>query len=232
MKTGFALSAVEVAPPVWFIDTELGAPPLFQHFKEHLDKIHWCDATYLDPNTDLPDPFVALSRLESTIGLLREVTIGKPERPIPGTIVIDSGTDVWDWIQAWIQGVGKKKEGQLLRFEWAKAKQRWRQLLLRIMAKPVHFIMTAQPQEIYDAAGHATGMFRPRVQGASPHVFDIVIHAQRWETVDAKTKVRSVRYVAEVVKCRFKKGWRPQIEEITFRKLLDKLKTDLGVEVW
>jgi len=219
MKTGFGLSG---PPPVYDIDTELGAPPLFQYFPEK--DIKWCDATFLDPTKDIQVPESALTQFEGILTLLKDVE--------EGTILIDSGTDIWDWIQGWIQQVGKKKEGTLLRFEWAKAKQRWRRLLLRLFAKPVTFIMTAQPQEIYDAGGQATGRFRPRVQSASPHMFDIVIYAQRWETIHPKTKERTVRYVSEIRKCRFKKGYRPLIDEITYEKLCARLKQDLGVEVW
>jgi len=89
-KTGFCLSC---PPPVYHIDTELGAPPLFRYFPGK--DIEWCDATYLNPNTDEPDPFVALQRLESTIALLKDVGKDRrPEDPVPGTICIDSGTDV------------------------------------------------------------------------------------------------------------------------------------------
>jgi hypothetical protein len=228
MKTGFSLSW---PPPIYDVDTELGAPPLFDYFPGK--EIHWCDATYLDPDSDMPDPFVALQRLESTIALLKDIGAGrKPDERIPGTLVIDTGTDVWDWIQAWIDGVGKHtKEGNvLMRTEWAKAKQRWRQLILRLMAKPLHIVMTAQAQEIYQG-NKPTGRFRPRIQHASPHMFDIIIHAMKWEIRDPKTQQLSVKYVAEITKCRFKKGWRKQFEEITYDKLAKALKEECGVVI-
>lgn len=223
MKTGFALSC---PPPVYIIDTELGAPPLFRFFPEK--EIHWCDGTYLDPNTDMPDPLRALQRLEATISLLKDVP--------KGTVAIDSGTDVWDWIEHWLEEVGKKKEGQVLRFEWYKAKQRWRQLILRLMAKPLHFVMTAQPQAIYVSDGRGgyadSGEIRPRLEKASPHVFDIVVRTMKWNVEDPATKKKKVHYMAEVTKCRFSKDFRPAIEEITFDKLTAKLKEQLGIEVW
>lgn len=227
MKTGFALSAVKVAPPVFFFDTELGAPPLFQYFKEDLDKIHWCDATFLDPKSDLPDPIVMLQKLESSIRLIREFTDKiTPEKPIAGTVVIDSLTDYWDWVQEWLEGVGVKAKGQLLRFNWPMARHRIKNLIFRLLAKPVHLICTAHPQVIY-VGSEPTGRFRPRVEKALPHRFDIVIHAKRFEVPNS-----SVQYKAYVTKCRFKKGWRPTFDEITFKKVLTKLKDDLGVEVW
>jgi hypothetical protein len=258
-KSGFALS---FPPPLYSIDTELGQPPLFQYYvncpqchkeTQHIlypdgkigqcsicgdlngtmKAINWCDATYLDPNTDDPDPKAALDRLEGTIALLKDIGKDLKETdPIPGTIIIDSGTDTWDWIQAWLEGVGKHtKEGNyLMQTEWAKAKQRWRQLILRLMAKPMHIVMTAQPQEIY-AGKQATGEFRPRLQPASQHIFDIVIHCMKWETRIENQPVK-VRYMSEITKCRFKKGWRAQFEEISYDKLTMALKKECGVEVW
>jgi len=181
----------------------------------------------LNPETGLHDASVCLQRLESGIALLRDIK--------QGTIVIDSGTDVWDWIQEWLNEVGRHKEDQLLRFEWAKAKLKWKKLLLQLMAKPIHFVMTAQPQEIY-ANREPTGTYRARIQGESAHSFDIVLHAMRWETLDPKNPlVKTVQYKTEVTKCRFKKGWRPTFDDIGiqgFEKLTKQLKEDLGVEVW
>jgi hypothetical protein len=221
MKTGFALS---FPPPIYIFDTELGAPPLFQYFKGK--EIQWCDATFLNPQTGMHDASVALQALETGIALLKDVKAG--------TVVIDSGTDAWDWVQEWLNEIGKHKEGQLLRFEWAKAKLKWKKLLLQLMAKPLHFVMTAQPQEIY-ANKEPTGTYRARIQGESAHSFDIVLHAMRWETVNPKDLSRTVRYVTEVTKCRFKKAWRPMFEDIGingFEKLTTALKKDLGIEVW
>lgn len=248
MKSGFALS---FPPPIYSYDTEIGQPPLFQYFVHcpvckidtpHVQmpdgkfgpcsickdpngvpkEINWCDATFLNPD-GLQDASVALQKFEASMTLLKDIK--------SGTIVIDTGTDIWDWIQEWLNEVGKKKEGHLLQFEWAKAKLKWRKLLLQLLAKPVHVVMTAQPQEIY-ANKEPTGVYRARIQGESAHAFDIVIHAMRWEVVNPATQAKTVQYKAEITKCRFKKGWRPIFDEITYDKLTAALKKDLGVEVW
>jgi len=230
MKSGFCLSAVKVCPPVFYWDTELGAPPLFQHFsEEELKQIHWSDATYLDPNSDMPDPFVALTNLERQLTAIKEFTDKvTPENPIAGVVVIDSLTDIWDWIQEWLEGVGVKAKstGQLLRFNWPKARHRIKTIIFRLLAKPVHLICTAHPQDVY-VSGDSTGTFRPRVERALPHRFDLVIHAKRFEPPG-----KPVEYKAFVTKCRFKKGWRPVFTDITFKAVLDKLEEDLGVKVW
>ena len=146
-----------------------------------------------------------------------------------GTIVIDSGTDIWDWMQDWMEKTARKKTpaGTVYRFEWARVKQRWRQLVLRLMAKPLHFIITAQPQEIFDAEGRPTGTYRPRIQRATPHIADIVIHIKK---VFEPGKLKP-RHIATITKCRFQRAYNAEIEDITFDKLCKKLYEDLGVVV-
>lgn len=227
MKTGFALSAIKKCKPMFLFDTELGAPPLFQHFEEDLEDIEWCDATFLDPNSDLPDPHKAIQLLESSITAIKEFTDNvTKEKPIAGVVVIDSLTDVWDWIQEWLDQVGKKAKGQLLQFNWPMARRRIKQLIFRLIAKPVHLICTAHPQDVYINKS-PTGEKRARIEKALPHRFDIILHARKFEVPGSP-----VQYKAFVTKCRFKKDWRPVFDEVTFSKLTDKLKEDLGIEVW
>lgn len=175
----------------------------------------------LDPETFEPDPELSLAKVEKALVALRDVK--------EGTIVIDSGTDIWDWMQDWMEKTATKrtKTGGVYRFEWARVKQRWRQLVLRLMAKPLHFIITAQPQEIFDAEGRATGTFRPRIQRATPHIADLVIHIEK---VFEKGRTKP-RHIATLEKCRFQRAYNAKIEDITFDKLCKKLKEDLGVTI-
>ena len=143
--------------------------------------------------------------------------------------MIDSGTDVWDWLQAWMERTATKrtKTKGVYRFEWARVKQRWRQMVLRLMAKPLHFIITAQPQEIYDAEGRATGTFRPRIQRATPFMVDLILKIDKvYEKGSVKPK-----HISTLTKCRFQRAYNTEIEDVTFDKLCQKLKDDLGVVV-
>ncbi len=282
MKTGFCLSFPE---PIYFFDTELGAPPLFRHFvycptckaftphnqttwpmvtiKDSnlvnvdgkvtiqeveatlpmwtsftcrkcndpggvMKDIRWCDATFLNPQTGVHDAINALKSLQAAIALLANAPKGC-------TIILDSGTDVWDWIQEWIDEVGKHtaKNDQLMKTEWHKARLAFKKLLLELFAKPVHFVMTAQTQDIYDkTTKQATGEIRPRVENTSPHSFDLVILMKRYE-IPKDDGTKKLEYHSAVWKCRFQKDWRPKLpQELTYEKLTAKIVEDLGVEVW
>jgi len=179
------------------------------------------EAAILDPETAEPDPALSLSKVEKALTALREVE--------KGTICIDSGTDIWDWLQAWMERTATKrtKTGGVYRFEWARVKQRWRQMVLRLMAKPLHFIITAQPQEVYDADGRPTGVFRPRIQRATPHMVDLVLRIDKTYTKGQSKP----KHIATLTKCRFQRGFNLEVEDVTFDKLCQKLKDELGVIV-
>ena len=215
-KTFLCLSA---PPPVYIVDTEFGSAPVIRHFKDK--EIFVYEAAILDPTTSEPDPDLSLKKVEKALVALKNVTAG--------TIVIDSGTDVWDWLQAWMERTATKrtKTKGVYRFEWARVKQRWRQMVLRLMAKPLHFIITAQPQEIYDAEGRATGTYRPRIQRATPFMVDLILKIDKvYEKGSAKPK-----HISTLTKCRFQRAYNTEIEDVTFDKLCQKLKDDLGVVV-
>ncbi len=218
-KTHFALSA---PGPVYVLDTEFGTMPLLRHFKDK--EIYVMEAAVLDPETDEPDMDESLKKIEAAIATLRELTAG--------TIVIDSGSDVWGWLGAWTEQQARKRgkmtsADTVQRLEWGRANARWRHLILRLMAKPMHFIITAQEQEIYDGSGRPTNTFRPRIQKQTEHMCDIILHIQK---VYSPGKVKP-DYVAKILKNRFQRGVELEIKDITFDKLCKALKDKFGIIV-
>jgi hypothetical protein len=257
MKTGFALS---FPAPVVIFDTELGAPPLFRHFVEcpvckrytphdevrneknevtayickeckdpngKMKEIYWCDATFMNPQ-GAHDPAAALQSLEMAIKMVSQVKAK--------TVIIDQGTDVWDWLQEWLDDVGKhtQKGDQLMRTEWYKARLKWKKFLLEIMAQKIHFVMTAAVQDVWDKTlNKASGEVIPRVEKTTTHAFDIEIKMKRYEIPQGDGKPKKCEYHSDITKCRFQKGWRPVLpQELTFEKLTKKLQEDLGIQVW
>jgi len=176
------------------------------------------EAAQLDLNTAEVDPVKSLEAVEEAVGLLKEIN--------EGTIVIDSVTDIWQWIGAWLEGVAtaRTQSGRPYQFEWGKANLRYRRLILRLMAKPnVHVILTGQPRPLYDEQGRRLPMDEPRVQRQTEHMVDVVLHLQK-QILPHETK-----YFATITKCRFQRGYNKQIEDLTFDKLVEVLQTDLGV---
>ena len=108
-KTHFALTFPE---PVYVVDTDLGVAPLLAK-PEFRDKdIRIYDAVKLDLEKDEVDPIGSLEMLEKALTALRDVKYG--------TIVIDTITDIWQWIGAWLEVVATRRTqtGQPYQFEW------------------------------------------------------------------------------------------------------------------
>lgn len=220
-KTFFCMSAPE---PIYAIGTEFGLAPLLRHFPDKEIYIH--EAAILDDEKDEPDVDSSMKNIEKAIASLRDVEAG--------TIVIDSGTDIWQWLGAWVEQEAVKANkmtsaGTPQRLQWGRANLRWRQMILRLMSKPVHFIITAQSQEEYSSSGQQLGTFKPKIQRQTPHMCDVILHLRK---TFPKVKGKPVaKYIATVTKCRFQRGLDMKIEDVTWDRLITELKDKLGVEV-
>lgn len=219
-KTHFALSFPE---PVFVIDTEFGSTPLLRKFPGK--DIRIMSAAVLDPDTDEPDMDESLKKLEKAVATLSELE--------HGTIVIDSGTDIWSWLGAWVEQEASKRDkltkaGTVQRLEWGRANLRWAQLILRLMNKKgMHFVITAQPRELYNNKGEQTGTFEPKIQKQTKFKCDIVLNVEK----EYDDEINESIYVTHPTDCRFQRGWEMEIRDITFDKLTDKLYTELGIVV-
>jgi hypothetical protein len=192
-----------------------------------MKQIYWVNATFLNPQTGAHDPINALTSLQAAIELLNTVKAR--------TIMLDSGTDVWDWIQEWIDEVGKHTTtgNHLMQTEWFKARLKLKKLLLELMAKPVNLIVTAQTQDVYDkATKKPTGEVIPRIEKTAPHTFDLVIHFKRYE-IPQQDGSKKCEYHSDITKSRFQKDYRPVLpQELTYDKLTEAVEKDLGIKVW
>jgi len=219
-KTHFALTFPE---PIYVIDTEFGVAPLLAKEPFKSKEVYVYEAARLSEETAEIDPAASLDAVEKALTVLLRKQLTK------GTVVIDSVTDIWQWHQAWLEqlsDVRRTQTGQILRFEWGRANMRYRKLILRLMARPVHVVLTAQSQEVYDAQGHPTGVYRPRAQRQTAHMVDIVLHLEK--VYDPTS--RAVKYYATLEKCRFQRGLNKRIESVTYDKLVATLR-EIGVEV-
>jgi len=109
-KTHFALTFPE---PIFVIDTEFGVAPLLSKEPFKNKDIRVFEACQLDVDTVEVDPIKSIEAVEQAITALQRVD--------KGTIVIDSATDIWQWLVAWLEVVASRRtsSGQPYRFESA-----------------------------------------------------------------------------------------------------------------
>lgn len=208
-KTHFALSFPE---PIYVISTEEGVAQLLHRFPDKDIRIMECTESYTnapvkkltgkaDESLGANDPEVSLRNIERATELLKDVK--------EGTIVLDSGTDLWEWFSAWIDYNADKytKSGQMMRTEWGKVNSKYKNILMRLISRPVNFVMTLRSQNMYSADGKETTMQKFSGQKNTLFIPDIVLHLEQKPAtkVGADGKIQSAgkQRIATVEKNRF-----------------------------
>jgi len=217
-KTHFALTFPE---PIYVLDTEFGAAPVARKFDK---KIYIYEACVIDPTTDTYDAIESLERFETAVTSIKDVD--------RGTIVIDTGTDLWSWLGTWKDSVGKirsKKSGELLRVEWSHANERYRNLIMKLLARPTHFVMTGHVARVFDEHGQEITYKSPEPHWMkkTPHWLDIILYLAK----ETPKQAGATRYVASISKCRWERALDINIEDVTFDKLCKSLEEQLMMKV-
>lgn len=215
-KSYFAMTFPE---PIYIVDTEFAAKKLAkQHFPDK--NIYIFECSVIDPTSVLeePDPIKSLENMEKAIIALKDIS--------EGTIVIDTVSDYWSWMGAYVESEARrfyKSSGQMMRTEWATGNERYRYFINRLLIRPVNVVLISQPKPIYHQ-GVDTGAIKPAWQRQTAHWCDIVLWLRKRE-VEGK-----IRYEAVITKCRFKRAENAIIEDVTYDKLVKYLRS-IGVKI-
>lgn len=200
-KTHFALSMPE---PVYVIDTEMGTAQLEQQFPDKDIRV----VNVWEAGDDFEtDPILSLRNVDLIVDSLSDIPEGS-------TIVIDSGTDLWEWVKGCLRlevlKVDKTAHVQPSDYQWANSK--YAAIILKLLKYPAHFCITAREQKEYSSASlDETGSVYPNWQKWTPNYVDFNIHLQ---------KVQDDFY-GVMEKCRFtrdKKYVGKSIKDITWEK--------------
>ncbi|MHA1286466.1 MAG: AAA family ATPase [Candidatus Thorarchaeota archaeon] len=193
-KTHFSLTAPE---PVFVIDTEFGARLPAKNLKK--EKIFIFEALQLDPETNDIDPIKSLEKIEEALRAIIGYIQDHPDER--GTIVLDSASDIWQWIGIWLEEspYTKKKDDMILRFEWGKANKRYLRLIHKLLRSQWNVVLTGKTQDVYDAEGKPVlGRVKPRWQKDTEYWLDIILKS---DIIYPQNKVVPVRRFT-IMKCR------------------------------
>ena len=215
-ETGKSHVCCSCPPPVYIIDTEMGIAPLRHKFRDK--EIYVLETFVEDPVTFKADPIKSLEMAEEAINSLRDVS--------EGTIAIDSGTDLWQWIsdymkQEW-ENRYKGTAREFQQWDWAIANNKYKELMMKLLSRDAVFVITAQPQEVYDVHGRRTGFFQPQWQKKTPFWVDVIVHMKK--VIGEQALPKPVRYVGIIEKCRAERQFNLQIEDLDYDKLYEAIK--------
>ena len=207
-KTKVALSFPE---PIYVIDTEMGSPVLTKQFQGK--NIQVIDV-YQKGKKGERDEVECFEKIQQAVNWVLE-------NVSEGTVVIDSGTDMWKFCQTY----GKVKifnltpEARLrLRWDWGAITSAYEQLLASLIHSPLNLVITGKVASKFDNTGQDTGETQSRWQKDTEYQLDVTI-----EMIRQSLKEKNIFY-GEVEKCRVKGELMGQkIDSLDYNKLKQKL---------
>lgn len=181
-KTRFALSASVHHGPLYIIATEPGLFPLARLFPE--GEIYFAENSAGEPTVyelDETDTFEleatkTLKNIDNAVREIRKKCLADPTKV--GTVVVDSVSDVWSWVQSWMKlDLLKLDKTARVRqhWDWQYANDKYQNIIMQLISLPAHVILTAQDREEYTGAGQPAGTYEARWQNRTPFLVDIII---------------------------------------------------------
>ena len=180
-KTGKSHFAGTAPAPIYIIDTE-GAWHLnrlaFPHDKQ--EQIFVSEVLYMAGKKDGKVDVVAsldaaMEAIDALTTLIRETP---PEKT--GTIVVDSVTDIWDWLAIWKDTAilpGPDTKGS--RLEWGHANRRYAEFILMLLHSQWHVILTGKSDEIVSDKGVSLGIDRAKWQKKTGYYVDVIAEMKK-----------------------------------------------------
>ncbi len=223
-KTRAAMSTAKNSGPTYMIITEPGVKPLARLFPG--EEIYFIEVYEPDYNGLFEvEATKTLGNIDQAVRTIRQMVLADPKSV--GTVVVDSVTDVWKWVQEWMKSEILKidKTARVKQqWDWGHANNKYQNIIMQLISLPCHVILTGQDREDYVSAGQTSGTTSPRWQAQTPYWVDIVI-----KTNKIKDKAGKVHYMSEIEDCRhMDANMQPiagkQIEDLDFDGLVEMLK--------
>jgi len=170
-KTHFCCSS---PPPVYILETDDGAAQLANNFPSKNIKVLNCYVTTGDPQTEC----------KASLDMLKEALVALSDLN-EGTICIDSGTDLWEWIGGTLRleilKVDLAARVAPSDYKWANAE--YRSIIMKCRAINANFVITAMDGEVFrDAKLTPTNVYKAEWQKWTPRWLDCQIRLMKEET--------------------------------------------------
>ena len=169
-KTHFSLTA---PLPIFVIDTEGSAKMISKYFDEERQSQIYIDEIiqWVGKKKGKFDIVGSLKSMEESIDTITEERM-IIEPGVTGTIVIDSGTDMWDWLATWLvlEGATKfnKSDNSMNRTEWGKANKKYADFMYLLLRCNWNVIWTFRARPVVDSKGADLGITQARYQKNTP----------------------------------------------------------------
>ncbi len=226
-KTEFGLSA---PLPIYAIDTESSIKQNLKNpkYDKMLDQIHVFDVMRETPigEETVFDPVASLDELmEGIEDITRAIAHGEITGT-RGTILIDSGSDVWAWMVQWLEDLENVAEnqdiaGKFMRTKWGKPNKRYMKFIRMILKSDWNVVMTVRMQDAVNNKGQNEGYDKAAQQKTTEHWFDCITELKR-EGLDRFMYFKPIRGVGDIT---------VPLQNPTWDRLKGHIKAQTGVDI-
>mgnify|MGYP001607799877 CR=1 FL=1 len=208
-KTHFALDFPE---PVYILDTESGSQPLAKNFKDK--KIFRIDVFEKGKNGEKDEV--------DCFEMIKQAVDWITENVKEGTVVIDSGTDLWKFAQTYgkVKIFNLSPEARLKqRFDWGKINNLYEQILSILIHSDLNLVITGKITNKYDTTGGETSETTSRWQKDTEYQLDVIIQMSQQKIKDV------ISFNGIIEKCRVDgKLMEEKVENLNYETLNKKLR--------
>ncbi len=222
-KSHFAYSAAQ-DEKVYIIDTENSAKTLLKRFPPSLQQnINVINVMMTAGKTDKKvDLIASLNAMYEAIDSLTDMILEQQEsNKESGCIILDSATDLWDWLQIWLEeraNVKRTASGDMPRFEYGKANKKYTEFIQMLLRSDWDVILTFRAKEAMTSKGESLGYDNPRWQKNTDYWVDLI----------AELKRDGTDHIMSFVGGRYG-DWIDDITNPTWRKLKAHINSQAGI---
>lgn len=194
-KTHFSMTGDD---PIWALDTE---GPLSKIQSKMDKKVMVNEVQYYNDNNEI-DGTKSMNEL-TTVGK-KLYNKSKTGAEMPGTVVVDSMSDVWYYAQRYMKEEVYREHGrdQTYQFDWTIANNQMRTFTKQLMNAECDVVMTAQEQQEYDDSGNAKDQYSPKAWKKLPYQVDVIMRLEEDIDIDTETGEEERIRRGHIQKCR------------------------------
>ena len=223
-KSHFCLTVAEgTEGPVYIIDTEGSIKLNLIHFDSEIrSRVYVAEVLQFAGLANNKVNLVqSLTKLKKSILAVTEKAIAEgPE--VKGTLIVDSATDIWDWLQVWLEeaaNVKRTKSGDMPRFEWGKANEQYAIIMYMLLRTNWNIILTFRSKKAVSNEGVDLGWNIPRWQKNTDYWVDLIAELKIDDEGNRLMAFTGGRYGENL----------PSLPDPTFTKLIEHLTKETGV---
>lgn len=208
---------------VFYIDTEGTAMTVISKFpKDVRQRIQVFNVKKkFDDEVEIIDYSASIDLVEQAVEAIYRYTQEHPDEY--GTIVIDSASDLWDWLQYWLSiqtDLVRAKTGKMIQTEWSRPNKRHAGILDILLKTEWNVVLTAQAHPVYGSSGEATSVNDPKWQKRVPF----------WVDISGELKYDNGRATYTIRKCRHDRSLDGMvIEDPTFDRIVNFVSEKTGL---